>query len=279
MPYFDPSGFIYRIGDLMIYLQAHFDESGKVHDQDVASFCGFVASNEQWHQCFEPWNRLLFANGIAEFKAQKALRYRTELSDKVSAKGVEARISAISPFIREIRKAVGFGIGIAVDCHAFKNLPEADRLTLKDPHLWAFQAACIRIQRVAEQRYANETDIKFCLCCDEEESYAQKFIRLFTKIRTIHPDMRRQFVSIAFADDKHFFQLQAADLIASLVRQEANHVFHGAPFDMRGLYEVLCADDSSLAPVEIKMLNGELLSGIARAERGGPKKKQRIILN
>jgi hypothetical protein len=268
VPYFDPFGYVSLNGELMIYLQAYFDESGKPHDQDIASFCGFIATVDQWRNCWDAWERLRSDRGLSELKASEVLNHSRDLSATVSAQGVTARVKALAPFIHEIRKAVCFGIGVAVDCRAFRALPEQDRLTLKNPHYWAFQYAILIIQRCARERYPNETDIKFVLCCDEEESYAEACLKMFINLRMRFPEMRRTFVSFGIGDDKCFFQLQAADLIASLVRREADRKFYDAPFDMKPLYDLMLAkDDPLLAPVVVMPMDGALLSGAAQAER------------
>jgi hypothetical protein len=84
--------------------------------------------------------------------------------------------------------------------------------------------------------------------------------------------MRKNFVSFGIADDKAFFQLQAADLIASLIRREADRKFNNALFDMKPLYDLMVAKDNPLlAPVVPIPMDGALLSGAARAEREGIK--------
>jgi hypothetical protein len=86
--------------------------------------------------------------------------------------------------------------------------------------------------------------------------------------------MRKRFVSIAFGDDKAFFQLQAADLLASLARQESAQRFHSAAFDMKPLYDLMFTDDSQLTPIASKFMDGTLLSGAARAAREERKTKK-----
>jgi hypothetical protein len=81
-------------------------------------------------------------------------------------------------------------------------------------------------------------------------------------------DIREHYASIAFGDDKAFFQLQAADMISSLVRQEMERRVYGRPFDMRRLYEVTCEDiDSSFCTVVSTPMDADFLSGLAKAER------------
>lgn len=272
MSYIDPFGYISLSDELMIYLQAYFDESGKPNDKDIASFCGFIATSKQWESCWDAWERLRLGCGLVELKASDILNHTRDLSSTVSAQGVTARTEALYPFIHEVRKAVSFGVGVTIDCRAFRNLPEQDRLTLKNPHYWAFRYALLIIQRCARERYPNETDFRFVLCCDEEESYAMECLKIFIKLRKQYTEMRKNFVSFGIADDKAFFQLQAADLIASLIRREADRKFNNALFDMKPLYDLMVAKDNPLlAPVVPIPMDGALLSGAARAEREGIK--------
>jgi len=79
------------------------------------------------------------------------------------------------------------------------------------------------VHRGAEARYPNQLpDLKIALYCDEEEAFAIGCIKLFVNIRRIFRELRKRFVSLGFGGDKYFAQLQAADLIASLARQEAS---------------------------------------------------------
>jgi hypothetical protein len=260
-----------EIGNLLVFLQAYFDESGKASEHDISSFCGFIAPSDKWRMFHDAWMRVVAFNGLrTPLKATDALRYRRPLSSRIPIQTVSERVGALTPFINAIRQHVSFGVAVAIDCQAFSQLSEADRAILKhEPHYWAFQQALLLIRQYAANLFQIEPDIRVALCCDEEERYSVECLKLFTNIRRTYPQIRDQFVSIGFADDRFFPQLQAADLTASVARQEAGHVFHGKPFDMRPMYELLCANHPGLAPVAFRFMDGNLLAGVARAETEG----------
>jgi hypothetical protein len=264
---------VFEIGNLMLFLQSYFDESGKAADHNIASFCGFVATSDQWREFVHLWGRVTTLAEIQKpLKATEILKYRRALSPKIPVQTATQRIEALAPFVTAIRKSLGFGVAVAIDCRAFRNLPESDRAILKgEPHYWAFRMALLLIKQYAEHIYQFDPDIKVALCCDEEERYSVECLKLFINIRRTIPEMRERFTSIAFADDRYFPQLQAADIIASLARQEADRRFHNKPFDMKGMYDLLAEPNPAamLAPVGFKFMDGDLLSGAARAEREG----------
>jgi len=236
------TGFEIEIGNLVLFLQSYFDESGKPADHDIASFCGFIAPSDKWREFVYSWGQALAYSEIrGPLKATEILKYRRALSPKIPAQTPAGRTEALAPFVTAIRASVGFGVAVAIDCRAFRGLPDADRQILKgEPHYWAFRMALLLIRQYAEHIYSQvDPDIQIALCCDEEERYSVECLKLFINIKREFPEMRARFPSIGFADDKHFPQLQAADLIASLARQEADRKFHSKPFDMKPLYDLM----------------------------------------
>jgi hypothetical protein len=103
-------------------------------------------------------------------------------------------------------------------------------------------------------------------------------------IRRIFPELRKRFVSLGFGDDKYFAQLHAADLIASLARQDAQREYHRKPFDMKPLYDLFCdGDNPKLAPVafkvEFKFIDGALLCESAKAQRAEREEREKGALS
>jgi hypothetical protein len=128
----------------MVFLQAYFDESGKPLDHDVVSFCGFVATPEQWRRCCDAWGAILSNTGLTELKAARVLRHRSDLSPKLPAHGVEARTEALTPFVQAIRESVSFGVAVTIDCKAFRELPAVDRRALgRQPQYWGISRSFV----------------------------------------------------------------------------------------------------------------------------------------
>jgi hypothetical protein len=277
---FPASMLSFDFGKWMLFLQSYFDESGKAADHDIASFCGFIAPSDKWREFTDAWNYAVGDAGLrSPVKATDILRYRRAVSKTIPAQTAIERTEALAPLVKAIRESVSFGVAVAIDCRAFRSLPEADRQILKaEPHYWAFRMALLLIRQYAEHIHSVDPDIHIALCCDEEERYSVECLKLFTNVRRTFPELRERFVSIAFADDKYFPQLQAADLIASLARQEADRQFHQKPFDMKPLYDLLVVSNPNaprrLAPVAFKFMDRDLLMGAAKAEREGRKNEK-----
>jgi hypothetical protein len=82
------------------------------------------------------------------------------------------------------------------------------------------------------------------------------------------------FVSIGFADDHFFSQLQMADFLASIMRTEAEHRFFGTPFDMRQMYD-LFAEPSTTNGLTTSFLGSEVLKTLVLDRRSHMEQKRR----
>jgi hypothetical protein len=82
-------------------------------------------------------------------------------------------------------------------------------------------------------------DGRILLYCDDEEQTALPFCRLYRKIKNQYSDAHTKLRGISFVDDELSFPLQATDLVASLVRQEAFSRFRDRPYDFKPLFEAL----------------------------------------
>lgn len=277
MYYRAPWGVVGEPSDIMVFLKAYFDESGKVNDHDIASFCGFVATEDEWKIFERRWgNARVYSELRDVFKAPNAIRYRRAFSKNIPAQTAEERVLALTPFTRAIRDSVRFGVAVTIDCRAFKALPREDRAMLKEePHYLAFRMALLIILQHAEYLFQGDDDIRIALSCDEEERTSFECLRIFIDLRRRFPLFRKRFVSLEFADDTMIEPLQAADFIASIARLESAHKFHGKPFDMRGLYDLLCVTEQD-RPIGSKFMGAEVLSGYVNAEREDRKKKKPV---
>jgi len=220
----------------MLYVQSYFDESGTAGKDRLISFCGFIGTNENWQASYDRCNAVFAQLGIKNFKAAQAFRYNSPLSDILPALGVPRRVEALSELIKAIRDSLPVAIASVLDCSAFRSLPEKDRAFFHDdPTNLTFVQALVAMQRSLSARFP-DPDCRVSIVCDENHKYAQQYLSAFHKVRQIHPEFRKTFVSIGFADDSYFVQLQMADFLASVARHEADRLFHGAQFDLRDLF-------------------------------------------
>ena len=207
----------------MAILQAFLDESGKFKDKRVVSFCGFVSPLARVREFEEDWNGLLRDFELQCLTMKRALRRKIPFSPNTEAKSAEERNKAFVPFIECIRKHFEMGVAITVDVDAYKKWsPQAKRRVggSDDPHYFAFLCAVTGASKYIKQ------DDKFSLVCDDDKATAMNCYRLYSRVKTVNPELKRKLVSITFADDDVFVPLQAADLLASLCRLEAARQFH-----------------------------------------------------
>jgi len=216
------------------------DESGKFKDHAVVSFSGVIGSHKAFQEFGICWAHCLQDAGIEMLTAKEAFNGNRALSTKNPALG-EGRISALMPFIMCIRKHLMAVRGVSVDVPAFKSLPNHYfKILGDDPFFTAFLRAVLDAVSFVE-----EGD-RLTLVCDDEEQMALPMYKLYRRIKLVDPNTRDKLSAICFADDRFLFGLQAADLVASLLRRESGKVFHGSEYGYGPLFAALVAqpDDS-----------------------------------
>lgn len=229
---------------LMAIFQTFLDESGKFKDKRVVSFCGFVSPLARVREFEEEWNGLLRHFGLHCLTMKRALRRKIPFSPNTKAKSAEERNKAFVPFIECIRKHFEMGVAITVDVDAYKKWsPQAKRRVggSDDPHYFAFLCAV-----TGASKYINGQDDKFSLICDDDKATAMNCYRLYSRVKTINPELKRKLVSITFADDDELVPLQAADLLASLSRLEAARQFHRDYYEYMPSFKALTGPGSGM---------------------------------
>jgi Protein of unknown function (DUF3800) len=235
---------IYREPEpLMAIFQAFFDESGKFKDKRVVSFCGFCSPLARVREFEEDWKGVLRHYQLPCLTMKRALRRKIPFSRTTKAESVEERNAVLLQFVNCIRKHFELGTAIVVDVDAYNKWPYQDKKKIggsDDPHYFTFLNGVLSPSKFVRP------DDRVSLICDDDQQTALNCYRLYSRIRTINPDLRRKLVSIAFADDEEFVPLQAADLFASLCRLEAGREFHREYYEYMPTYEALIAPGSGL---------------------------------
>jgi hypothetical protein len=224
----------------MLTISTFFDESGKFKDRDVISFGGVISPSAHFSGSFaKDWALCLEANGLETLTMKEALRAERPLSAKNPAIGVESRTATLLPFIDCIRRHLMVITGLAIDAQAYAALPSHYHQAMGDnPCFTAFTRALLAVLEVTD------TEDKISLICDDEEEAAWPMYQLFRKMKIQYPEARDKLRAITFADDRWSFGLQAADLVVSLVRQEAARRFFGTEYEYGPLFSAL-GDTSS----------------------------------
>jgi len=212
------------------------DESGKFRDQKIICIGCVAAFNERLGGFAQEWGRLLQSNGMMNFHATKALRHHVPLGTKTEAKGLEQRIDALLPYIACIRKHLEVVIGCWVDAKAFKELPsDFFRVFGNDPSYMAFVRMLLQLVDFTPDRDG------LVLVCDEDEETAMTFYRLYRRVKKVMPMVKQKLNAISFGDDNTIFAVQAADLVASMVRLDALARHDKKKHQYRRLFQALTA--------------------------------------
>jgi Protein of unknown function (DUF3800) len=216
-------------------VSAFFDESGKFKDHKVIVMACVAAFADQVNNDFAPeWGRLLRLHGLKYLTAKKALNHRRPLSEKNPALGVAKRTKALTDFVMCIRKHLQVVIGCAVDVRYFKKLPpHFFQVYGHDPSYLAFVRAILQVSDFAPDGE------KISIICDEDEETALPFYKLYRRIKKVLPSARKKLAAVSFADDKVMYALQAADLVASLLRLDSNALLTKTPHDYKRLLKAI----------------------------------------
>ena len=77
----------------------------------------------------------------------------------------------------------------------------------------------------------------FTLVCDDSEEYSSECLKVYRRIRSLHPEVAARIGGICFQDDKVYPPLQAADLFAYCYREKAEKVPKGIWVDVLGVFQ------------------------------------------
>jgi hypothetical protein len=219
----------------IVTINAFCDESGKFHDRSVVSFGGIAAPSSTFNYGFcAAWGGYLHHLGLEELSLKHVFNHHLPLSDKRPALGIDERLRTLMPFVRFIRKHMHALVCVSVDCIAFKGLPSHQKEVLgRDPVILAFTRALVGLVDIVP------TDDHLSFVCDEDEGTVIGMYKQYRKIKRHYPDARSKLRGISFADDRHLFGLQAADLISGLVRHESGLRFNAEAYAYQPLFAEL----------------------------------------
>jgi hypothetical protein len=220
----------------MAILSSYWDESGKFKDHKVISFCGLCASSSKLEKFEENWKELLRRNDLSRLKVSDALNAHHQLSPIIPAQTVRERIDALKPFVSCLIQWFELGVAVGIGVEAFQRTAEHLKKRIsggKNPFYLAFKTALILF---ADYRKADDSIV---IVFDDDEETAKHCLNLYRKMKIEDTSLRSVFASITFADDQAFLPLQAADLLAGLVRLQCDFEFSGTPYDYQPLFEYL----------------------------------------
>jgi hypothetical protein len=224
----------------MAYFSLFFDESGKSHTHPVTSLTGVCTPDSRIHEFDEAWGALLREHGLKVFHMVEAIRPGKAFG-KIPEQTLAERIEALKPFADCINKHLEVGIMMAWDVGGFAELstttPMGPLGSPTSPYFLCFARGFLEI---VDDHLSHED--RLSVICDDDQETAWVCYAHYRAIRNAWKNARKRAISISFANDFYYPALQAADLVALLVRREANHLFYGEPFEEGELFDYLRAD-------------------------------------
>lgn len=210
--------------DLIMTLQAAFDESGKYADCERVVFGGLIFDPSSHIMEFNrAWGTLLRSSGVklpqgrlGDFLHMVELNRLHKLSsgDRSAQEKIEKFAESLAKCICEF--ALGGSLN-TITVADFKALPDEMRRRQKDPFYHAFEAGVMALSR--HPCVGPQDDI--ALCCDDSDD-AVKCLQSFKKLKRLEASVVEKIPFIGFGDDKVFPPLQAADMFAYCYRAKVS---------------------------------------------------------
>lgn len=241
-------------------LHTCLDKTGKFTDSPTVSFGGWISDAYKWSKFTQDWYKLREDfPGISSIHMKVLMRPVSERSYQGHTFTVsKPRADLINRYIEIVSRWTLEVVGYAVDCDAFRKvLSEKSRRRIGgDAHIFVFR----RIMKHIVDRL-NFLDWPYAtgLLFDDNEEYGRECHSLYNKARNHHPDWKKKFGSICFVDDELYPPMQAADVLAWLIRRGLDNkqaVQHKAWLDQLIFHKHLTDhlyDEGSLRELEQKL--------------------------
>lgn len=211
------------------------DESGNLVGADVAGVFGYIATKEQWDSFTVSWDAILTEFKITEFHA-------SEFADRINgpknpnwpyAGWIDSkRDSFIRQLIETARDSTAFSVGGLLSVQGYDRFtPERMKQAMEHPYQYCFQAFLDHLVPALEVmvdpplQMGDKVDFFF----DQQDEMEIRADRTFSIVKCLR-DSNARMGTLTFADGLDYVPLQAADLLAYVMRQSASRKRKG---DMR----------------------------------------------
>lgn len=235
-------------GKLMASLVAYVDESGTHdstgihHGADVAGVFGYIATPPQWEEFVTAWLGILHSFNVRVFHA-------SEFADRKNGPknpswpylnwNDEKREDFIRQLIEIARDGTFFAVGGVVDVRAYDRLvPDALKDSGGHPYHFCFQAfidqlAFILVNQI-DPPFEEGDKIDFFF--DQQNEMVDRANWKFSLIKELR-DPRAHLGALSFVDKQEYIPIQAADLLAYVMRQSVSRKLRGDTFIKPGGWE------------------------------------------
>jgi hypothetical protein len=216
------------------------DESGKYQKNPLTTFCGVLASEDRLKKFDRAWEDLLQSYDLDALHMKEASRL-LESSGSRLLKGqtLDERTDLLIPFADCINEHLNRGFLIAADVRGYNSLNWTVKQALggsHDPYFLSFIVGMMELRK-----HISEDD-RIALIADDDIDTAWDLYLHYRAVGKPYYEVQRAMVSLAFANDRLFPALQAADMIAFLTRYQAEEDFYKVPNIWKRLFTRLMTE-------------------------------------
>jgi len=235
-----------------VVIEAFFDDSGKESQGDHRFVCiaGYLAHDQVWWGFQQRWRHLLMRHGIPAVHMKDWEGTRRE---KKWALNYGHRV--LSEFIGAIKDSQLIGFGVAVDADVWRKLSSQRRKSFGDAQEFCFQRLLRRIiDRLDQAQERDAIELVF----NRDYQFARPRLRLLEHINKRDPRMASRVAAISFGDARHYYLLQAADILAWQTRK---HLVNqsGTQAETEGWRELFSALPDRDLDYEGELWDGEMV--------------------
>ena len=198
---------------LMLNMTGYFDETGESSDinQRVNGMAGAIAPAEEWLSIESEWNDLLTKFNIPKFHTKK-----------IRGKARKERQRILFLNLLEKIDALPLGWIVSMDVLNSMNPAERTRLELDEPYFQAFRYCINWSIKFApiNDKLTDPTAEEVVIFIDRKAQFYDKVLEYYEFWRLNEPLAQRVPANPVMRDSERYIPLQAADLIAGILKDE-----------------------------------------------------------
>lgn len=184
----------------------------------IGAYAGVAAPSASWTRFVEEWQAELAGTGLSYFRTTEAMNWCGQFKAKYQEWGDSRELQReqfVLKLISVIRRNEFRVVGAASQIERFSEKARVQR-KLKLFHL---------VIRDLLRQCPPGFPVSFI--CDQEQDLSSDCMRWLHKFQDLYPDTRNQIAGLCYMKTEHVVPLQASDLVAYLMRQDAQRDIDG----------------------------------------------------
>jgi len=208
-----------------VVIQCSMDESHYRDHQRVFAVSAIFAKWDRWQMLIGDWQRIFKSEGIKYFKSsdcgavngefRKFRRDERRITDAERRKCNAIRHSLLMCFLDAKITVTGFCVNMDA-WEEVVNTPERLALFKGSPFYYCYLWAMMQCAEIVKG-----TQFSLAFAYDQEQEHGPLLQEAFNELKRVRVDYAPYMRTIAPFNDHDFVPIQAADLIASIIRQYA----------------------------------------------------------